>query len=160
MSMELVVNRKYKKQGYTIGELYIDGKFFSNTLEDADRGLNDSMSVEDILRIKKPSITAIPTGTYNVSIDIVSPKFSSKPFYREVCNGRLPRLLNVKGFDGILIHVGDGPNGHRLTEGCILVGRNTIRGGLSEGKKYFQLLYSQMLEAKKRGEKITITIVG
>lgn len=159
MNMKLIVYRKYKKQSYTIGELYIDGKFFSNTLEDTDRGLSDSMSVEDILRIKKPSITAIPIGTYNITIDVISPKFSSKSFYREVCNGRLPRLLNVKGFDGILIHVGDGPSGHRLTEGCLLVGRNTIKGGLSEGKKYFQLLYNQMLKAKNNGEKITITIM-
>ena len=157
--MEILLIRKYKKPTYTVGNLYINGKWIANTLEDTDRGLKDSMSVAEIKAIKKPKITAIPTGTYEVTLNVVSPKFSKYPFYNSINGGRVPRLLNVKGFDGILIHVGDGPNGHRLTEGCILIGRNTIKGGLTEGKKYFQLLYNQMLEAKKRGEKIKRTIV-
>jgi hypothetical protein len=32
--MELLVERKWCKSDYTIGRLYIDGEFFSNTLED------------------------------------------------------------------------------------------------------------------------------
>ena len=135
--MEILVERKWKKPNYTIGVMSIDGKRFCETLEDTDRGLKDSMSVAEIKAIKKPKITAIPTGTYEVTLNVVSPKFSKYPFYNSINGGRVPRLLNVKGFDGILIHVGDGPNGYRLTEGCILVGRNTIKGGLTEGKKYF-----------------------
>ena len=156
--MEILVERKWKKPTYTVGNLYINGKWIANTLEDTDRGLKDSMSLEEIKKIKIKDQTCIPYGTYTITLDVVSPKFSTKTYYKEVCNGKVPRLLNVKGFDGILIHVGDGPNGYRLTEGCILVGRNTIKGGLTEGKKYFQLLYNQMLEAKKRGEKVTIEI--
>ena len=135
--MEILVERKWKKPNYTIGVMSIDGKRFCETLEDTDRGLKDSMSLTEIKTLKKPRITAIPTGTYEVTLNVVSPKFSKYPFYNSINGGRVPRLLNVKGFDGILIHVGDGPNGHRLTEGCILVGRNTIKGGLTEGKKYF-----------------------
>ena len=157
--MELKLIRKYRCSNDCIDKLYINNEYFSDALEDPDRGLTDSMNLEEIKKIKIKGNTCIPYGTYNVTIDVVSPKFGSKSYYKEVCNGKVPRLLNVKGFDGILIHVGDGPNGHRLTEGCILVGRNTIKGGLTEGKKYFQLLYNQMLEAKKRGEKIKITIV-
>ena len=157
--MELKLIRKYRCSNYCIDKLYINNEYFSDALEDPDRGLTDSMSLEEIKKIKIKGNTCIPYGTYNITLDVVSPKFGSKSYYKEVCNGKVPRLLNVKGFDGILIHVGDGPNGHRLTEGCILVGRNTIKGGLTEGKKYFQLLYNQMLEAKKRGEKIKITIV-
>ena len=157
--MELRLERKYRSSKYCIDKLYINGKYFSDALEDPDRGLTDSMSLEEIKKIKVKGYTCIPYGTYNITLDVYSPKFGNKSYYKEVCNGKVPRLLNVKGFDGILIHVGDGPNGHRLTEGCILVGRNTIKGGLTEGKKYFQLLYNQMLEAKKRGEKIKITIV-
>lgn len=157
--MELRLERKYRNNNYCIDKLYINGKYFSDALEDPDRGLTDTMSLEEIKKIKIKGNTCIPYGTYTITLDIVSPKFGSKSYYKEVCNGKVPRLLNVKGFDGILIHVGDGPNGHRLTEGCILIGRNTIKGGLTEGKKYFQLLYNQMLEAKKRGEKIKITIV-
>ena len=157
--MELKLIRKYRCSNYCIDKLYINNEYFSDALEDPDRSLTDSMSLEEIKKIKIKGNTCIPYGTYNITLDIVSPKFGSKSYYKEVCNGKVPRLLNVKGFDGILIHVGDGSNGHRLTEGCILVGRNTIKGGLTEGKKYFQLLYNQMLEAKKRGEKIKITIV-
>ena len=157
--MELKLIRKYRCSNYCIDKLYINNEYFSDALEDPDRGLTDTMSLEEIKKIKIKGNTCIPYGTYNITLDVYSPKFGSKSYYKEVCNGKVPRLLNVKGFDGILIHVGDGPNGHRLTEGCVLIGRNTIKGGLTEGKKYFQLLYNQMLEAKKRGEKIKITIV-
>ena len=156
--MELKLIRKYRKTDYTIGILYINNKYFCEILEDADRGLKDSMSLEEIKKIKIKDQTCIPYGTYTITLDVVSPKFSTKTYYKEVCNGKVPRLLNVKGFEGILIHVGEGSNGHRLTSGCLLVGRNTIKGGLTEGKKYFQLLYNKMLEAKKRGEKVTIEI--
>ena len=157
--MKLRLERKYKSSNYCIDKLYINNEYFSDALEDPDRGLTDTMSLEEIKKIKIKGNTCIPYGTYTITLDVISPKFGSKSYYKEVCNGKVPRLLNVKGFDGILIHVGDGPNGHKLTEGCILIGRNTIKGGLTEGKKYFQLLYNQMLEAKKRGEKIKITIV-
>ena len=157
--MESKLIRKYRCSDYCIDKLYINNEYFSDALEDPDRSLTDSMSLEEIKKIKIKGNTCIPYGTYNITLDVYSPKFGNKSYYKEVCNGKVPRLLNVKGFDGILIHVGDGPNGHRLTEGCVLIGRNTIKGGLTEGKKYFQLLYNQMLEAKKRGEKIKITIV-
>ena len=157
--MELKLIRKYRCSNYCIDKLYINGEYFSDALEDPDRSLTDTMNLEEIKKIKIKGNTCIPYGTYNITLDVYSPKFGNKSYYKEVCNGKVPRLLNVKGFDGILIHVGDGPNGHRLTEGCVLIGRNTIKGGLTEGKKYFQLLYNQMLEAKKRGEKIKITIV-
>ena len=32
--MRLLLERKWKKQTYTIGRLYVDGVFFSNTCED------------------------------------------------------------------------------------------------------------------------------
>lgn len=157
--MKIQLIRKHRKTDYTIGQLFINNQYFSDTLEDTDRGLKDSMSLEEIRRIKVFGDTCIPYGQYNITIDTVSPKFGSRPFYKEVCRGKVPRLLNVKGFNGILIHVGDGPNGYKLTEGCILIGKNTIKGGLTEGKKYFQLLYSQMLEASRKGEDIIINII-
>lgn len=158
MSMELIVDRKWKKQSYTISNLTIDGKWFCNVLEDKDRNLDSSMSVAKIRELKKPSITAIPKGTYEITLDIDSPKFGSKPFYKQVCNGKLPRLLNVKGFEGILIHVGDGPRGADLSSGCLLCGYNKVKGQLRDGKEVFKKLYSLLKEAKSRGEKLTITI--
>ena len=157
--MKLRLERKYRCSNYCIDKLYINNEYFPDALEDPDRGLTDSMSLEEIKKIKIKGNTCIPYGTYTITLDVVSPKFSTKTYYKEVCNGKVPRLLNVKGFEGILIHVGEGSNGHRLTSGCLLVGRNTIKGGLTESKKYFQLLYNQMIEAKNKGEKITIKII-
>ena len=77
--------------------------------------------------------TAIPKARYKIDKTTVSPKFSKYPFYMEVCQGKLPRLKNVKGFDGILIHVAAGPKGADLLQGCIGVGENCIVGGLVKG---------------------------
>lgn len=156
--MELSVYRKYKKSEYTIGELYINGEFFCSTLEDTDRGLRDSMSETTIRSKKIPTRTAIPEGKYKIVLDTVSGKFSKYDFYKKVCNGKLPRLLNVKGFEGILIHVADGPRGANLLEGCIGVGFNKIKGGLVDGKPTFERLYKILTGAKNNGEDITIEI--
>ena len=80
--MILELHRIYKGPSYTIGHLYIDGSYFCDTLEDKDRGLDSSMSIDSINRIKVHSTTAIPTGTYNITLDVVSPRFSTKSFYK------------------------------------------------------------------------------
>lgn len=157
--MILTLDRKYKLPTYTIGKLYIDGEYFCDTLEDKDRGLTDNMTVSEISKIKIKKETAIPTGTYSITLNIVSPRFSVSSFYKQVCNGKLPRILNVKGFDGILIHVGEGINGKDLTSGCILVGKNTIKGGLTNSKECFKELYKLLKDRYNRGEKIIIKIL-
>ena len=67
--MKLLVDRKYKKENYTISNLYIDGKYFCNTIEDTDRGLTQNMPLSEIKARKVASKTAIPTGTYKVTLD-------------------------------------------------------------------------------------------
>lgn len=151
--MEIVLNRKWKKPNYTIGELLIDGKKFCETLEDTDRGLKDTMNINEIKTIKKPHITAIPTGTYQVTLNVVSPRFGSRKFYKEVCNGKVPRLLNVKGFDGVLIHSG---NKAKDTDGCILVGQNKVVGQVINSQATFRELYKLLLSSKNN---ITIKII-
>jgi hypothetical protein len=153
--MELTIDRKWKKHSYTISNLYIDGKWFSNALEDADRGLDNSMSEDMIRTLKKPSITAIPRGTYEITLDVVSPKYSKVQFYKDVCNGKVPRLKNVKGFDGILIHAG---NTDKDSSGCLLVGQNKVKGQVVNSKETFKQLYKLLQDGKSRGEKITIKI--
>lgn len=126
--MKILIDRKYKKATYTIGKLYIDGVYFSDTVEDKDRGLTDKDSLEKIKATKVYAKTAIPRGTYKVRMDIVSPKFSKKPYYKSFCNGKMPRIMDVKGFDGILIHKGSNANS---SAGCIIVGKNTVVGGVT-----------------------------
>lgn len=156
--MELLLDRKYCKDKYTIGRLSVNGVFFSNTLEDKVRDINKNGKFDNG-EIKVQKETAIPYGTYEISLDVVSPKFSKYSFYQEVCKGKLPRLLNVPSFEGVLIHVADGPKGADLLEGCIGIGKNNIVGGLTNGKEYFKKLYKLLEEAKQRNEKITVKIV-
>ncbi len=154
--MEILVERKYKKEAYTIGNLYIDGKWIANTLEDKDRGLTSDMSLSEIQRLKVAGETAIPAGEYNIRMDIISPKYSQKEWYRTNCNGgRLPRVENVKGFDGILMHCG---NKAQDSLGCILVGKNDIVGGLSKSREYFIKVYALLYEAYKRGEDLRLVV--
>ena len=143
--MEILVERKWKKPNYTIGVMSIDGKRFCETLEDADRNLNSSMTVEQIKAIKKPNETAIPTGTYKITLDTFSPRFGNKSFYKKVCGGKLPRILNIKGFDGVLIHCG---NTNLDTSGCILVGRNLEVGKVLKSQETFEKLYKILKENK------------
>lgn len=156
--MILTVERKYKKSKYTIGNLFINGVWFCNTLEDRDRGLTQDMTEFQISGIKITNNTAIPLGTYQIDMNTVSPKFSKYPFYMEVCKGKVPRLINVPGFKGILIHVADGHKGADLVSGCIGVGYNRIKGGLLEGKRVFTELYRRLDEAVLRNEQIKIAI--
>lgn len=154
--MKITVDRLWKKEGYTIGKLYVDGAFLCNTLEDKDRGLSSSMPLDNIKKLKKAGETAIPSGTYIVRMDIVSPKYSKSSWYIQNCNGsRMPRLMNVPGYDGVLIHAG---NTAKDTQGCILVGKNDVVGMVTKSKDYFLQLYNKMYAAYKKGEQITITI--
>lgn len=149
--MELALHRVTRKDTYTIGYLYIDGEYFCDTLEDKDRGLSDSMTEEEIAARKVRGKTAIPTGEYRVTLDVVSPKFSKKRAY-QFCSGKLPRLLGVKGFDGILIHIGNTPDD---TDGCILVGENESIGVVVNSTSTFKALYRRLEEDR---DNITIRI--
>ena len=151
--MEILVERKWKKPNYTIGVMSIDGKRFCETLEDVDRNLNSSMTVEQIKAIKKSNETAIPTGTYKITLDTFSPRFGNKSFYKKVCGGKLPRILNIKGFDGVLIHCG---NTNLDTSGCILVGRNLEVGKVLKSQETFERLY-RILKGNK--DNLTIKIL-
>lgn len=150
--MEIKVDRKWKKEKYTIGRLYINGEFICNTIEDTDRGLTQSMSEEEIKSKKIYGQTAIPTGRYKVLMNVVSPKFSQKEFYMNVCKGKVPRLEGVKGFSGILIHSAATADN---VEGCIGVGFNTEKGKLTSIKEAFEKVYSKLSSSK---EDIWITI--
>lgn len=138
-----------------MSNLYINGEWFCNCLEDADRGLDNSMSEDTIRTLKKPSITAIPRGTYEITLDVISPKYGRVQFYKDVCNGKVPRLKNVKGFDGILIHAG---NTDKDTSGCLLVGVNKVKGQVVDSRETFKHLYQLLQEGKSKGEKIIIKI--
>lgn len=155
--MRLTVDRRYKKETYTIGNLYVDGTWLCNTMEDKDRGLLQTDGTERIRAVKVRNETAIPRGLYTIRMDIVSPKYFAVSWYRELCGGRLPRLMDVPGFDGILIHTG---NTAADSAGCILVGLNKAKGRVVESRETFTRLYGKLREAADRKEEITVMITG
>lgn len=152
--MELKLKRTNKQNTYTEGKLYIDSQYFCDTIEDTDRGLSSSMTIQSIQQKKVYGQTAIPTGSYNIDMNTVSPKFKNRS-WAKFCNGKLPRLQNVKGFDGVLIHVGNSAND---SLGCILVGRKASQGIVSSSTETFKNLYENLQKAVSKGENINIKI--
>lgn len=149
--MKILLKRIAKKDTYTIGKLYIDGKYVADTLEDCDRGLTQDMSLEEIKRIKVYGQTAIPTGTYKVDMNTVSPKFKDRSWAKP-WKGKLPRLIDVPGYEGVLIHVG---NQAQDSLGCVLVGQNKVKGKVINSTATFGKLMSVLLQDK---DNVTITI--
>lgn len=152
--MKLELKRIAKKDKYTIGHLSINGKYFCDTLEDPDRGLTSTMNLTEIKSKKIKGDTAIPTGTYKITLDVVSPKYSnfSKYPYVKFCGGKMPRLLNIPGYEGVLIHAG---NTQKDTEGCLLVGSNKVVGKVINSQVTWKKLY-EILQKDKNNLSITI----
>lgn len=153
--MELKLKRRYKGSEYTIGDLFINGEKFCETIEDTDRGLTSEMSSSEIAKRKVYGKTAIPTGVYPVQMNVVSPKFKSRSWAAR-WGGKLPRLQNVKGYEGALIHVG---NVAQDTLGCVLVGENKVKGQVVNSTATFHRLMPILLGAWNNGEAITLEIV-
>jgi len=53
--MKILLKRIAKRPTYTIGKLYIDDKYFCDTIEDKDRGITQDTPLEQIKKIKVPS---------------------------------------------------------------------------------------------------------
>lgn len=154
--MKLLLLRVVKKPDFTIGKLYIDRTYYCDTLEDTDRGLDEEeTTLAEIKRLKVHGKTAIPTGTYTIDMNTISPRFGQRAFYKSVCGGKLPRLTAVQGFSGVLIHCG---NTAKDTEGCILVGVNSIAGKVTNSQATFRKVYAALKAAHDKGEVITLEI--
>lgn len=159
--MKLLLTRIAKKDKYTIGRLYMQDKQnkqwvkLCDTIEDKDRGLDQSMSEANITHIKVKHQTAIPTGTYKIVMNIVSGTFVKKQKYKDFCGGKLPRLSYVKGFSGILIHAGIDQDS---SSGCIILGENKVVGKVINSWETFKRVYNLLKAASDRGEAITLTV--
>lgn len=148
--MKLLLKRIALRETYTIGKLYIDGTYFCDTCEDKVRDLNKDGDLNDAGECKIYGQTAIPYGTYEITMKVQSPKFSQREAY-SWCKGYLPRLLNVPHFEGILIHSG---NTAEDSGGCILVGENKVTGRVINSMATLKRLMGLL----PKDEKITITI--
>lgn len=127
--MTLRLIREPSKDGATLGSLYVDDVRFCETLEDELR----ERPGEPVPSWKVRGETAIPAGRYRVTLQ-ESPRFVRV----------LPRLHQVPGFDGVLIH---GGNRSRDTEGCILVGLDRAPAEIRRSQMALQRLLLQLTAA-------------
>lgn len=127
--IELELNRVNRQSEYTEGKLTINGRYFCMTLENKDRDLNQNGKFDNGEK-KIYGQTAIPNGRYQIVL-ADSPKFS--PRY----GTKMPLLMNVPEFSGVLIHPG---NTTKDTLGCILIGEVVKNGYLSNSRKMFDIL--------------------
>ncbi len=134
--MRLTLIRIANRPTYCIGKLYIDGVYYCDVIEDTDRGLDDKMTEEEILKKKVKGETAIPTGIYHVYLTY-SPKYKKQ----------MPLIDGVKGYSGIRIHSG---NTSKDTEGCLIVGKNTKVGMVTESRKMYNALFSKLVKANSK----------
>lgn len=141
--MDIRVTRNASKDGATIGRMTVDGGWICYTLEDTVREPLTEASIVGSWKI--PGQTAIPYGTYQVTLA------HSQHFGRI-----MPHLLNVPGYEGVLIHSG---NTAADTEGCILVGFTTGNNTVGNSRAAFGELFSQIEEAIKAGQKVWCTVV-
>lgn len=123
--MKIEIKRNEFAENFTGGELFIDGKKFCDTIEDTDRMprgvcLSRDDTEKIIKEVKVAGKTCIPSGHYKLRIS-----FSNR-FQK-----RLPEILDVPGFTGIRIHSG---NKAEDSEGCILVGKRTEPGWVSDSR--------------------------
>ena len=130
--MKLKIVRKHFLPDYTIGQFLVDSYYFADTLEDEVRPPG----------IKINGKTAIPAGTYKVIMS-----FSNR--FQRI----MPEILGVPNFSGVRIHSG---TTSASTSGCPLIGKNTIKGGLTSSRFYSNALNTLLLNEK--GE-ISIEIV-
>ena len=149
--MEWRIDRAWKKKGYTISRVYLDGKRFGdgkkfcNALEDEDRGLTSDMTVDQSLANKVYGKTAIPTGRYKITMSW-SPKFKKD----------MPLVNAVKGFTGIRFHSG---NSAEDSLGCILFGVNDKIGWISNSRYWTTMITAIIKAALDRNENVYL-IVG
>lgn len=102
--MDLILERKFHNATSTEGNLYINGKWFCNTIEDVVRV---PFGKPWDHKVKVYGKTAIPYGTYPVLVTW------SNRFQRQ-----LTGVFNVPSFEGIRIHNG---TSELSSAGCIIV---------------------------------------
>lgn len=152
MKRYLQLERIEKQKNYTVGRLNA-GKIKIDTLERWDSGITSSTKLMEIYRMKKKKC-AIPSGTYRIVLTS-SARFSSRLFYKNFSLGLLPRLVGVKGFEGVLIHCG---NTVLDTAGCILVGEICAPGILKNSRINYIKLFHLLKSWWGNGDEICIKI--
>lgn len=142
MNLKIIRGNGFK--GYCPGKLFVEDKFFGYTIEDEDRGLKSSMTLESIKKIKIYGVTAIPKGTYEIAFTY------SNRFKRFMM-----QILHVPGFEGIRIHVA---NTAKDVQGCVGVAYEDSFDGFAGNSKVAIDALEKVMKAATKVEKCYITI--
>jgi len=133
LSADLLLVRKLFTNKSTMGELFLNNKFHSYTLELPD--LNN-----------KRSISCIPEGTYNCRLRL--PRESATRDYMHLL------VKDVPDRDYILMHIGNSP---KDTRGCILTGKTVKKNWLGQSSIAHAELMDSIIE-NNLSENISLTI--
>ena len=124
-------------EGFTPGDLYVDGLRTGYTCEDEDRRLEDNGE-------KVYGRTCIARGVYDLEVSF------SMRFQRE-----LPAVLGVESFTGIRIH---GGNRAEASLGCILLGQVRPSTGVAKCAATVTRVIAMIKAAENRNERVTLEI--
>lgn len=139
--MELLLHRKFLNENSTEGNLYIDGKWFCNTIEDKVRAKPGEWKPE----VKVYGKTAIPYGKYPVLVT-----WSNR--FKRMLTG----VFNVPNFEGIRIHNG---TSELSSAGCIIVSyKDDDNNHKLVNDKAAMNDLCKIVEAAQKKEKVNITI--
>lgn len=148
--MKIVLRRRHDDGEATIGDLFIDGEWMCDTLEDQHQD------------VKVPGETRIPAGRYALELKPVgASRFDETA--TKIMHGQhhgMIRLRDVPEFSEVLIHWG---NFETDTAGCILVGEregtdlnghHMVERSVAAYRKVYPLIAKAI-----RGEGATIEII-
>jgi hypothetical protein len=125
--------RKVLSDNTSIGDVLCDDVWIAKSLEDKTRE-----------GPKVPKATAIPCGTYELTID-----FSQR--FKKL----MPHILNVRDFSGVRVHKG---NDSEDTEGCPLVGLRSGPDKIWDCQPAYDRFYNLLDTKLKAGEKVFIKV--
>ena len=145
--MHIQVKYLLETPNSTLSALVIEGAFFCFTLEDGYR------------KTKVPGETRIPEGVYTVKARKEG-KFYTR-LKQRLKHSFVPWLINVPGFEYILIHPG---NFTADTRGCLLVGDmvgRDLNGDffLKNSTPAYERLYRVIEGAFSRGETVEVEVL-
>ena len=145
--LQLTIIRKTNKPDRTIGQLFANGRQICDTIEDTDRGLHQGMSAMEIKRKKVANQTAIPIGSYRLTVT------PSTTYGRN-----LIEVKDVLGFSGVKVHAKDIP---ACRHGCIVPCQINDDGEITNSTHFEELLTSMVSAARASGEEdIFLTIIS
>ena len=142
MTFEINLERRWFTGKSTVGVMYY-------AFKPGEKKQRACYTLEDQVRppgVKIHGETAIPVGKYRIVAS-----YSDR--FRQI----MPELLNVEGFSGVRIHVGNKPED---TQGCILIGRTEDDNYVGESKLAYAAFCRRFCEALNAGEEVWMTIHG